>query len=62
VHTDDELGLRPLVRGVAGIARDPERLAAYVEARRRSRLDGLSKGLITAGQSAVEEPAVLYPF
>lgn len=45
-----------------GTARDPERLAAYVEAKRRSWLGGLSNGLITAGQPAVDESTVLYPF
>ncbi|AII10558.1 hypothetical protein [Rhodococcus opacus] len=44
------------------IARDPERLAAYVLAKKRKWLAGLSKGLIAAGRSALDESQVVFPF
>jgi hypothetical protein len=44
------------------IAQDPERLAGYVEAKRRSWLGGLANGLITAGQPPVDDSIALFPF
>jgi hypothetical protein len=44
------------------VARDPARLAAYVEAKKRGWLGGLAKGLIAAGLPAVDPGTVLFPF
>ena len=43
-------------------ARDPDRQAAYVLAKKRAWLAGLAKGLITAGLPAVDEETVAFPF
>jgi hypothetical protein len=44
------------------VAADPARLAGYVLARKRGWLAGLSRGLVLAGQPAVDEAHVVYPF
>ena len=44
------------------VARDPARLAAYVEAKKRGWLGGLARGLIAAGRAPVGPEDVLFPF
>ncbi|MFD3459140.1 hypothetical protein ACFWVM_05475 [Nocardia fluminea] len=44
------------------IARDPDRLAAYVLNMKRKWVGGLAKGLIAAGRSPVDESQVVFPF
>lgn len=44
------------------IARDAQRLSAYVEAKKRGWLGGLAKGLLAAGRPPVDASKVLFPF
>lgn len=44
------------------IARDPDRLRAYVLAKKRKWIAGLSRGLITAGHATIDESQVVFPF
>ena len=44
------------------VARDPDRLAAYVLGKKRKWVAGLAKGLIAAGHAAVDESQVVFPF
>ncbi|MFD6388668.1 hypothetical protein [Nocardia sp. NPDC060259] len=44
------------------IARDPDRLAAYVLGMKRKWVGGLAKGLITAGRGPIDESHVVFPF
>ncbi|MGW4369028.1 hypothetical protein ACWEKT_25610 [Nocardia takedensis] len=44
------------------IARDPQRLAAYVLNKKRQWLAGLSKGLIAVGLEGIDESRVIFPF
>lgn len=44
------------------VARDPQRLEAYVLAKKRNWLGGLAKGLIAAGRSPVDESSAIFSF
>jgi hypothetical protein len=46
----------------AEVARDPARLAAYVDSRKRSWLGGLAKGLIAARLPVADPARAIYPF